>query len=59
MTPGKDEEKIKNKNNEENFKINYESDINKKEQNALNDEIEQLDQEILNLKSKLTQIIKK
>ena len=30
-----------------------------KEKNALNDEIEQLDQEIINLKSKLTQIIKK
>ena len=33
--------------------------MNKKEKNALNDEIEQLDQEIINLKSKLTQIIKK
>ena len=32
---------------------------NKREKNVLNDEIEQLDQEILNLKSKLTQIIKK
>ena len=32
---------------------------NKKEKNELNDEIEQLDQEIINLKSKLTQIIKK
>ena len=32
---------------------------NKKEKNVLNDEIEQLDQEIINLKSKLTQIIKK
>ena len=32
---------------------------NKKEKNILNDEIEQLDQEIINLKSKLTQIIKK
>lgn len=30
-----------------------------KEKNELNDEIEQLDQEIINLKSKLTQIIKK
>ena len=33
--------------------------MNQKEKNALNDEIEQLDQEIINLKSKLTQIIKK
>ena len=32
---------------------------NKKVKNVLNDEIEQLDQEIINLKSKLTQIIKK
>jgi len=32
---------------------------NKKEKNDLNNEIEQLDQEIINLKSKLTQIIKK
>ena len=44
MTPGKKEEK---------------NDINKNEQNILNDEIEQLDQEIFNLKSKLAQIVKK
>ena len=43
------------------MKRNFENDKNnnKKEQIILNNEIEQLDQEILNLKSKLTQIIKK
>ena len=54
------EKKIKKNENvycEENYMNNCY--MNKKEKNALNDEIEQLDQEIINLKSKLTQIIKK
>ena len=54
------DKKIKKKDDvyfrEENFNSNFK---NSKGKNMLNDEIEQLDQEIINLKSKLTQIIKK
>ena len=52
--------KTKKKENTYFCEENIESSFkNKKEKNELNDEIEQLDQEIINLKSKLTQIIKK
>ena len=64
-----EEEKISDIKNfdSDSYQINYEKkkDNNKngkerkKEQIVLNNEIEQLDQEILNLKSKLTKIIKK
>ena len=51
---------IKSQNNFSYEQENIDTSLkNKKEKNILNDEIEQLDQEIINLKSKLTQIIKK
>ena len=51
---------IKSQNNFSYEEENIDTSLkNKKEKNILNDEIEQLDQEIINLKSKLTQIIKK
>ena len=51
---------IKSKNNFSYEQENIDTSLkNKNEKNILNDEIEQLDQEIINLKSKLTQIIKK
>ena len=54
------EKKIKKNDNFYYEEDNIDSYVkNKKEKNILNDEIEQLDQEIINLKSKLTQIIKK
>ena len=52
--------KIKKNENDYFSEVNIDSCVkDKKEKNELNDEIEQLDQEIINLKSKLTQIIKK
>ena len=62
MTPYKKDDKNINISSEDTFQIYTKRNQNekqKKEQIVLKNEIEQLDQEILNLKSKLKQIIKK
>ena len=59
MTPYKNEDKINNKKSNKNTNIENDKNKNIKEKIIFNNEIQQLDQEILNLKSKITQINKK